>query len=212
MAEVKGIMFYFNYREPLNNLSMEERGQLLTALLDYGNNGILPDFNGSLKMIFDCIKPTVDTDIEKYKNRCQRNKENISKRYERTQSNTTEYDRIQSNVNKIKENKINKNKIKNNTLVQIDKQFNAFWNAYPKKKGKQSAEKAFKKIAPDEALCKIMLNALEEQKQSAEWQKDSGQFIPHPATWLNGKRWEDEIGVKVYQQEPKDEFRIGEYF
>jgi hypothetical protein len=27
---------------------------------------------------------------------------------------------------------------------------------------------------------------------SAEWTKDGGQFIPHPATWLNQKRWEDE--------------------
>lgn len=108
--------------------------------------------------------------------------------------------------------RLDKNSKDKNIYAQIDKQFDAFWSAYPKKKGKQSAEKAFKKIAPDETLCKIMLNALEEQKQSAEWQKDSGQFIPHPATWLNGRRWEDEIGVKVYQQEPKDEFRIGEYF
>ena len=29
--------------------------------------------------------------------------------------------------------------------------------------------------------------------KSHDWTKDGGQFIPHAATWLNGKRWEDEL-------------------
>ena len=37
------------------------------------------------------------------------------------------------------------------------------------------------------------MNAIEQQKESAQWSKDNGQFIPHPTTWLNGKRWEDEV-------------------
>ena len=38
-----------------------------------------------------------------------------------------------------------------------------------------------------------MLTAIEAQKGSAQWQENGGQFIPHPATWLNGHRWEDEV-------------------
>ena len=38
-----------------------------------------------------------------------------------------------------------------------------------------------------------ILAGIEKQKQSAQWTKDGGQFIPHPATWLNGCRWEDEM-------------------
>lgn len=38
-----------------------------------------------------------------------------------------------------------------------------------------------------------MLNAIEIAKQSMQWNKDNGQYIPNPATWLNQKRWEDEI-------------------
>ena len=98
--------------------------------------------------------------------------------------------------------RLDKNSKDKNIYAQIDKQFDAFWSAYPKKKGKQSAEKAFKKIAPDETLLEIMLKALEEQKQSAEWQKDGGQFIPYPASWLNGRRWEDETTV-VTEPEPE---------
>ncbi len=90
---------------------------------------------------------------------------------------------------------------KSNIYAQNSAEFEKFWSAYPKKKSKQSAEKAFKKINPDEALLKTMLNAIEEQKKSSEWQKENGQYIPHPATWLNGRRWEDEMQITTYKKE-----------
>lgn len=70
--------------------------------------------------------------------------------------------------------------------------FERFWGAYPKKKGKEAARRAWKKLAPDMALCRVMAEALDRQKQSEDWRKDGGQFIPYPSTWLNGRRWEDE--------------------
>ena len=68
--------------------------------------------------------------------------------------------------------------------------FETFWNAYPRKEGKQKARAAFAKVTvPVEEL----LEAIEAQKKSAQWSKDGGQFIPHPATWLNGSRWLDQM-------------------
>ena len=52
------------------------------------------------------------------------------------------------------------------------------------------------KLEPDEALIDIMLKAIEVQKKSEQWQRDNGQYIPHPSTWLNQRRWEDEMEVK----------------
>jgi len=75
---------------------------------------------------------------------------------------------------------------------RLAKGFERFWSAYPKKTAKQQALKAFQKLNPDEALLIAILNSLEQQKHSVQWTKDGGQFIPSPATWLNGKRWEDE--------------------
>ena len=71
------------------------------------------------------------------------------------------------------------------------REFEIFWNAYPRKAGnKQKAFSAFCKVAvPLETL----LEAIKKQKKSAQWVKDGGQFIPHPTTWLNGKRWEDDL-------------------
>ena len=68
--------------------------------------------------------------------------------------------------------------------------FDVFWAAYPRKVGKADARKAFKKVrAPLETL----LAAIDRQKQSDQWQKNGGQYIPNSATWLNQGRWEDEL-------------------
>lgn len=71
--------------------------------------------------------------------------------------------------------------------------FAEFWSLYPKKKGKGAAEKAWDKLRPDAALQSKMLEAVGIQCAAPDWLRDGGQFIPHPATWLNQRRWEDEI-------------------
>jgi len=70
--------------------------------------------------------------------------------------------------------------------------FACFWDAYPKKKSKGQAEKAWSKIKPNEQLLATMLAKIEQARTSVEWTREGGQFIPYPATWLNAKGWEDE--------------------
>jgi hypothetical protein len=69
--------------------------------------------------------------------------------------------------------------------------FSIFWEAYPRKTSKATALKSWLKIRPDAALLDVILAAVEAQSKSPQWVKDDGQFIPHPATWLNQRRWED---------------------
>ena len=71
-------------------------------------------------------------------------------------------------------------------------EFEKFWSAYPRHDGKKKKKKAYNKLNPSEDLIKIMLSAIEKQKQSEKWQANNGQYIPYLATWLNGRRWEDE--------------------
>ena len=70
--------------------------------------------------------------------------------------------------------------------------FEEFWKAYPKKKAKEAARKAWVKLKPDEALGKEIIQAVMESAKSKDWLKENGKYIPYPATYLNGKRWEDE--------------------
>lgn len=71
-------------------------------------------------------------------------------------------------------------------------QFNEFYSLYPKKVKKQDVKKWFQKNMPSNELFSSMMNSLEQFRASKDWQKDGGQFIPYPSTWLNQKRWEDE--------------------
>ena len=70
--------------------------------------------------------------------------------------------------------------------------FDSFYAAYPKHAGKANALKAWNALAPDEALQARIMAAIQVQRASPSWTKDGGQFIPLPATWLRGRRWEDE--------------------
>ncbi len=74
--------------------------------------------------------------------------------------------------------------------------FEQFYQAYPRKVGKGAAIKAFDKLKPDDKLLKKMLLAIQAQVRYRYAAKRTGEFIadwPHPGTWINGIRWEDEI-------------------
>lgn len=82
---------------------------------------------------------------------------------------------------------------------ELSESFEKFWSVYPKKTAKKDAFKAWQKLKPDEELLNNILSSLEQQKKSVQWTKEEGQYIPYPATWLNGRRWEDD--VTQYQQQ-----------
>jgi hypothetical protein len=69
--------------------------------------------------------------------------------------------------------------------------FDAFWSAYPRKQAKGAAIKAYARLRADDALQAALLAAIALQATTEQWTKDGGQFIPMPASWLNGRRWED---------------------
>lgn len=77
--------------------------------------------------------------------------------------------------------------------------FEIFWKAYPRKEGKQKAKSAFVKA---NMPLEVLLEALEGHKKSAQWAKNNGEFIPHASTWLNGRRWEDQM-ARNYDNIPK---------
>jgi len=69
--------------------------------------------------------------------------------------------------------------------------FEEFWSAYPRKASKPQAIKAWKKQKLTRKNLPDILAGLERVRGSDQWQRDNGQYIPHPATWLNNRRWED---------------------
>jgi hypothetical protein len=66
--------------------------------------------------------------------------------------------------------------------------FQAFWNEFPRKEAKAAARRAWLKVPIAEHP--LIIPGLERARRSNQWSRD---VIPHASTWLNGKRWEDEI-------------------
>jgi len=89
--------------------------------------------------------------------------------------------------------------------VAGDGDFDRFWKVYPKKKQKENARKAFKKMKSKMPDIETMISILEKQKQNPDWVKENGRYIPHPATWINAGSWDDEIF------EPVEEVSVIQY-
>lgn len=83
--------------------------------------------------------------------------------------------------------------------------FAEFWHAYPRKEAKQNAIRAWAKLRPDVELQATIAAGLLAQCNTEQWRKDGGKFIPHAATWINGKRWQD---AATQMQPQKREFSI----
>ena len=97
------------------------------------------------------------------------------------------------NKNQIEnEWKLNNNINNNNTINinNIDQNFEIFWKKYPKKIGKKQAFLKFKKIKID---FNLILKSLENHKRTEQW--SNIKYIPHPTTWLNQERYNDEIEI-----------------
>ena len=89
--------------------------------------------------------------------------------------------------------------------------FERFWKLYPRKRDKLKAMRAWDKLKADRKLMQTMSAALKAQMATEEWQRDNGRAIPYPSTWINNRRWEDELegraaeGGGPYGQSAQDE-------
>lgn len=71
-------------------------------------------------------------------------------------------------------------------------EFECFWKAYPNGKGKAAASKAWGRLSP-ENRSQALENVRHRAAHDPDWTRDGGQFVPMASTYLNGRRWEDEI-------------------
>lgn len=77
MSQRPGVMLFFDVRPALKRLTIEERGQLFEAILDYGELGLLPEFEGGLGIVWDFIQPRIDQDAARYADRVLKNKYSV---------------------------------------------------------------------------------------------------------------------------------------
>ena len=100
---------------------------------------------------------------------------------------------ISQDINIRDSNTSNKNKV---SISSIDDDFSKFWEAYPRKDGKQDAIKAWKSLKPNADLQRVILDDIRRRMESGgAWYKTEKRFIKMAGAYLRGRRWEDEGGV-----------------
>lgn len=196
-----------------------DRCALYEALCDYATEGIMPDWpEDDIKWFaWDSMVQDIEAaEANAEKNRVNGGKGGRPAKPKETEDNPakpTETEKTQNNPENPTEPTIcgyteTETETETETYIKTDNKkrtrtreenkeivdrFTRFWTAYPRKTAKEAALKAFAKLKPDETLLQTMLEALDRWKASDQWTRDGGQFVPHPATWINGKRWEDEV-------------------
>jgi len=76
--------------------------------------------------------------------------------------------------------------------------FLEFWKKYPRKEGKGAAFQAYKNIKNPKPSLETMLNSIDAHLKTDQWKNKK--FIPHPKTWINQRRWEDEVDSEIIQK------------
>lgn len=208
----------------VSDLTMTERGQYITLLCLQHQKGRL-----SLKSIEIALGTVSDDVLAKFEideNGCYYNKrleaEKIKKdayvesRLKNLSNSKCAHSHMESHMDDHTESHMeieieNENINDNENNIDIDnnlyfQQFNIFWEKYPKKLNKEKAHCAFMRIKPSEQLFEQIMNALEIHKRCKQWQDK--QYIPYASTWLNGKRWEDEIPLS---EQSTSSFDIDEF-
>ena len=107
---------------------------------------------------------------------------------------------------KLKETNISNNPLnKPDISISCDYPgFDDFWKVYPRHVAKQNAQRSWKSLKPNDELVKRIVADVNRRLES-EWRGKDMQYIPHPSTYLNQRRWEDETEVtKVAEHREPD--------
>ena len=218
----KQFTFYYSFYDVISCMeSPVEQAEAYSALCRYALIGEKPDFDGmslGARMAVKAFMPTLDAARRKATGGARGG--SMRQGYRKDNGRIVEgYDkdneRIAEGYDKDNESK-KKDKIKDKDKIEIkieDKHkceaaFDRFWEVYPRKVKKQEAWRAFLKV---DVSLDVLLQALEKQKKNPQWLEDGGRFVPYPASWLNERRWEDEVtafdttgGVPMGRAEMRD--------
>jgi uncharacterized protein YdaU (DUF1376 family) len=194
----RALDYYYLHEKPLTN----DIGKLCRLL-------ILPDAKAELLSVLDeffvpiadgYINPRADKEIKQYQEFAEAGKRGAAIRWSKGDNSPPNSPLNPPPIANNKQEPLNNNhkpttnkKPSREIALVVTDNFDVFWLAYPKKAGKDAAIKSWNKLKPN---VYEVINALAWQKQSEQWQKNGGQYIPNPATYLNQGRWKDEPPIE----------------
>ena len=203
--EFESMVVYRTWMETFDDLDNETVGEVIKMMMHYGMDGedISDQMSPAARAIFKMSKGNIDANKQKRTSGAKGGKakgkqtESKPKANNKQTASKSQADEKQTatNENDNENENVNENIIKTSSSPRsaTDARFDIFWQTYPNKVGKENARKAWSKIKPDAELFDKIIKKIEELKVCDDWTKNGGQYVPHPATWLNRGGWDDEI-------------------
>lgn len=212
----KSFILYQDYRQHLDLIENDaDFRTLIEAIFDFadGKNVEQDLFSPLVKMAFSFISSKLHRDIGKYKNICDARRTagskggvakaanaKVAKQIKQKVASVADSDNDSDNDSDSDNDNDNDNDTKENIIKES---FSHFYSNYPKHKDKERALTSYKKALkasklPVEEFEEMVLRAVLNQKREREMQEKYGrtpEYWKYPATWLNGKNWEDEVNL-----------------
>ena len=212
--ERKAMSFFRSYYEAACLITDQtDRADFYHAIFTYVFTGKEPTYiTGTPLAMFKLVKPNLDSSLKKADAGSKggksgsRSKANDKQKGSKKEAKVKQDDSKQQAINDYMIN--DKGYINNPPIIPPEGEkkktdFDLFWEAYPNKKGKGAARKAFENAIKKGVTSDVLIDAVNRQRRGAQWTKDNGQYIPHPATWLNQERWEDEPDFTPVDNSPQ---------
>lgn len=201
------VVFYRSFYDAIKNIPEADQLKVYTAIMEYAMNDVQPEIDGIALAIFLLVKPQIDANNKRYENgKKPKVKQAVSKSEASCKQNES---KSEANVN------VKENEKENVNVKEKDKTyscaFEELWKAYPRKKEKSGAYKAYKAtlnkgFSEDELMTAVKRYAEECKKE----QRDS-RYIKLCSTFLGpntpfmdylGKEHDNDSGGKTTK--PKD--------
>lgn len=203
MENRKQFTFYRSYFEAIKDLGQKDQTAVLMAVCAYALDGTEPKLSGSASAVFKVIRPTLDAGRRKAiggmsgrpgkdsKKACGDVSSEDRKIGERYSEDTGKEKKKEKEKEKEGEKEI---EIENECyspypLSEQEERFSAFWNAYPRKTGREEALREWMRLNPDRNTENEIIGGLAAWKQTESWHREGGRYIPSASKWLFDQRW-----------------------
>jgi len=204
----KSFILYLDQVGIFNKLSDEQAGVLIKHIYSYvADENPVADF--VTELAFESIKQALKRDLVRFEDvklkRSEAGRISAEKRKQQKLTKPTSVKCVeQTSTNPTVSVNDNDNVNDNVSVNDIkESRFDEFWNLYPKKVGKETAKKAFKKLKESEIdLIFSTINNFIKYKPFTDYTH------PNPSTYINNKRWQDEIPTVAVQDRPDIDKRV----
>jgi hypothetical protein len=184
----ESIIIYRSFYDAIKELEPTHQAEVWRAVFEYGLNKNEVDLSGLPSIIFKLIKPQLDANIRKYENGTKGGRPKKQSETKEKPKNNLNETKAEPNVNDNENDNKNDN---HNTNYNND--FIGVWSLYGKVGNKTTSMAKYNRLtkkekqAIEEHIPLYIKNHVDNDKQD---------FIPHFTTYLNQRRWEDDLPYK----------------